>query len=173
LCSRQRVGSGDLYVGHDSNTFPVRQRDRVDRARDRHHNHEAIVDALASLDSLHPHPQDPTQATYAAKLVKAESRIDWTMPSAGIDRQVRAFNPVPGAEAILGGESLKVWEAAPAEGAGKPGEIIRAETELVVACGDGALALCVVQRAGGRRMAARDFLRGMRVSRGEVFASAH
>ncbi len=131
----------------------------------------AIVTALASLDTLRPQPQDPARATYAAKIAKAEARIDWSRSCIEIDRQVRAFNPAPGAEAILGGEVLKIWSAEPAVGAGRPGEVIRADGELVVACGDGALALRNVQRPGGKRMAIGDFLRGVRVSRGEVLAS--
>ena len=81
-----------------------------------------------------------------------------------IDRQVRAFNPAPGAETSFSGAMLKVWEAVPVEGTGKPGEILVADGDrLVVACAEGALALAEVQRPGGKRMAIRDFLRGARI----------
>jgi methionyl-tRNA formyltransferase len=129
---------------------------------------EAIVTALASPGSLLPRPQDSSNATYAAKVEKAEARIDWTLTSTQVDRQVRAFNPDPGAEALLAGGVLKIWEAEPVVGAGKPGEVLRVDDEFVIACGDGALALRRVQRAGGRPMLARDFLRGFRVARGEM-----
>ena len=81
----------------------------------------AIVEALGSLDRLAPQPQDESQATYAAKLDKAEARIDWRQPNVAIDRQVRAFDPVPGAETRLDSPPLKIWEAQPAPGPGAPG----------------------------------------------------
>jgi methionyl-tRNA formyltransferase len=132
---------------------------------------DAIVTALASLDSLRPQAQDPARATYAAKIAKGEARIDWARSCVEIDRQVRAFNPAPGAEANLAGEVLKIWAAEPAAGSGRPGEVIRADGELVVACGDGALVLRDVQRAGGKRMATGDFLRGVQLSPGDVLES--
>jgi methionyl-tRNA formyltransferase len=131
-----------------------------------------IVTALASLDSLRPRAQDSSRASYAAKISKAEAHIDWTLPSADVDRRVRAFNPAPGAESLLAGEVLKVWEAEPVPGTGKPGEILRADTEFVVACGEGALALRNVQRAGGKAMLARDFLRGFRLATGDLLGVA-
>ncbi len=123
---------------------------------------EAIVTALKSLGSLSPHLQDASLATYAAKVSKAEARLDWSRHHAELDRQVRAFDPSPGAEALLEGEVVKVWSAEPmAEGRGLPGSILRAQgDDLVVACGNGALRLRIVQRPGGRKMSAAAFLRG-------------
>jgi methionyl-tRNA formyltransferase len=121
----------------------------------------AIVEALARLDELEPRPQDCANATYANKITRADARIDWSQDSAVVDRHVRAFNPVPGAETSLAGEPLKVWRAEPAEAAGTPGEVVVAGVDrLVIACGQGSLALTEVQRPGGKRMAIRDFLRG-------------
>jgi methionyl-tRNA formyltransferase len=82
-----------------------------------------------------------------------------------VDRQVRAFNPAPGAEAALGGEIVKVWACEPVDGVqGSGGSILRAEgSELLVACGSGALRLTSLQRPGGRKMPAADFLRGNRL----------
>jgi methionyl-tRNA formyltransferase len=123
---------------------------------------QAIVAALADLQELSAKPQDEAQATYAHKVAKSEARIDWSRNSQEIDRQVRAFDPAPGAEAALAGETLKIWCAEPVAGVrGEPGAIVRAaEGELVVACGGGGLRLLVVQRAGGRKMPIADFLRG-------------
>ena len=123
---------------------------------------EAIVAALADLPEAPSQPQDDAQATYAHKVAKSEARIDWSKAAPEIDRQVRAFDPAPGAEATLAGEPLKIWSAEPVAGArGEPGAIVRAsEGELIVACGAGGLRLLVVQRAGGRKMAVADFLRG-------------
>ena len=123
---------------------------------------EAVLEALARLDALVAHPQDEGQATYAAKISKSEARMDWTRSCTELDRQVRAFDPAPGAEAEVAGEVLKVWSAEPlADAHGVPGTVIRAEADdLVIACGTGALRLRTLQKAGGRKMAAGDFLHG-------------
>ena len=121
----------------------------------------AIVEALARLDDLRACAQDGDKATYASKISRADARIDWARPSDLVDRHVRAFNPVPGAEAQVGAETLKIWEAEPVAGSGTPGEVIFADADrLVIACSQGALALGEVQRPGGKRLEIRDFLRG-------------
>ena len=128
-----------------------------------------IVAALARLDSLEPQPQDERLATYAAKVTRAEARIDWRRSAVEIDRQVRAFDPFPGAEAVLAGESLKVWCAEPVEGHGNPGEVLRSEaTGVVVACGAGALRLTRLQKPGGRKLPAAEFLRGTELAAGTL-----
>jgi methionyl-tRNA formyltransferase len=134
---------------------------------------ECIVEALARLDRLQPAAQDPALATYAAKIAKSEARIDWTRASGEIDRQVRAFNPVPGAEAQFQGQGLKIWEAEPVRASGAPSTILYADPRngLVVACGDGALRLLTVQRAGGKRLAAEAFLLGGRIQPGMTLAA--
>ncbi len=122
---------------------------------------EAIVEALARLDSLTPAAQDPARATYASKVTKAEARFDWSLPADEIARRVRAFNPAPGAEVELGGVPLKVWEVEALDtGSLAPGAISEASGELVVGSGRGAVRLLIVQRPGGRRMSAREFLKG-------------
>ena len=123
----------------------------------------AIVDALGRLDQLVPRPQDDMQATYAAKISRADARIDWNQSAGYIDRQVRAFDPTPGAEGLVGGETIKVWRAEPIDARGDPGQILPVGGEgLVIACGDGGLRISEVQRPGARRMSATDFLRGRR-----------
>jgi methionyl-tRNA formyltransferase len=134
---------------------------------------QASVEALAQIDSLHATPQDNAHATYAAKITKAEARIDWNRPCLEIDRAIRAFNPAPGAESRLDGETLKIWEASPAAGSGRPGEVLDAQAgRFVVGCADGALQLHVVQRPGGKRLAAADFLRGAPLARGTLLETA-
>jgi methionyl-tRNA formyltransferase len=131
---------------------------------------QAIVETLSRLDTLCPMEQDETRATYASKITKAEARIDWAQPNTVVDRRVRAFNPVPGAQTRFAGEVLKIWEAEPEPGCGAPGEVLVAEGgRLVVACAEGALALMEVQRPGGKRMPVRDFLRGARIVPGALF----
>ncbi len=134
---------------------------------------DAVVEALARLDALAPQPQEEAGATYAAKIAKAEARLDWTRGSAELDRRIRAFNPFPGAETELGAERLKVWEAEPIAAEGAPGEVLEArDGRLVVACGTGALRLSCLQRAGARRMQAPDFLRGTPLSPGTRLGTA-
>jgi methionyl-tRNA formyltransferase len=87
----------------------------------------AIVDALGRLDALRPEPQDDARATYAGKVSKVDARIDWGQPAAYIDRQIRAFDPTPGAEALLNGEPVKVWRAEPLDVRGLPGQILGIE----------------------------------------------
>jgi methionyl-tRNA formyltransferase len=123
---------------------------------------EAIVDALSRIDSLVPRPQDAGRATYAPKVAKSEAILDWNSSAEDLDRVVRAFDPTPGAQASLGGESVKIREAEPVSDlGGPPGTVLRASgDELIVACGSGALRIRRLQRPGGRNMVASEFLRG-------------
>ncbi len=128
----------------------------------------AIVEALARLDALTPEPQNDSQATYAAKLTKEEARLDWTRSAAELARAVRAFNPAPGAWTPFEGAPLKIWSARAVSGQGAPGAVIAAGDALVVATGDGALAVSELQPAGGKRMAAAAFCAGRALAPGVV-----
>ena len=131
----------------------------------------AIVEALEKLDTLTPEPQDDALATYAAKLGKEEARLDWTRPAARLARAVRGYNPVPGAWTLLAGAPLKIWAARAAAGSGAPGAVLPGEAELLVACGDGALAITELQPAGGKRMPAAAFLAGRALPPGTVLGA--
>lgn len=123
----------------------------------------SVVDALSRLDSLRPQPQDNAHATYAAKIGKDEARLDWQQDAALLARQVRAYNPFPGAFTVLGGKTVKIWgaRAVAIRATGDPGEIIPGQRdELIVACGTGALVLTELQPAGGKRMSAEAFIAG-------------
>jgi methionyl-tRNA formyltransferase len=134
---------------------------------------DLMVRALAALDrgSLGFAPQSQDGVTYAAKIDKAEARIDWTRPASEIHDKVRGLSPFPGAwfEADLGKgpERVKVLRTALAAGSGRPGTLL--SDDLAVACGTGALRLVEVQRAGARAMKAADFLNGAKVGPGAVF----
>ena len=131
---------------------------------------EAIVDLLPVLAEVKPSPQDDSLACYAAKIAKEEARIDWRLPAAMLDRSIRAFNPFPGASAQLDGEPLKIWRARTVAGSGAPGEILAVSPETVtVACGNGALALLEVQKAGGKRLPVAAFLAGHALTAGRRF----
>ncbi len=133
---------------------------------------QAIVAALSGLDGLTPERQDAALATYAAKLGKEEAQLDWTQPATTLARAVRAYNPVPGAWTLLDGAPLKIWAAEATAGAGFPGTVLRADAEgLVVAAGDGALALREIQPAGSKRMPAAAFLAGRPLAPGSRLGS--
>jgi methionyl-tRNA formyltransferase len=119
---------------------------------------QSLADAAAGR--LKAVPQAQEGVTYAHKIAKAEGAIDWAEPAAAIERRVRAFDPFPGASFELGGETVKLWQAVVcAEHAGPPGQVIEAEgNRLVVACGQGALELRLLQRPGGKRLSAAAFL---------------
>jgi len=103
--------------------------------------------------------------TYAHKIEKAESAIDWSQPAQAIGQRIRAFDPFPGASTRLGEETIKLWaglpEAGDAPAGAVPGQVLVADgAGVTVACGTGRLRLTTLQRAGGKRLAAADFLRG-------------
>ena len=136
---------------------------------------EGVAEAAAGR--LRARPQPAAGATYAAKIGKAEATIDWREPAAAIERRLRAFDPFPGARSVLGAETLTCWRGdvrdAPSDAPSvAPGEIVAIEVgAVVVACGEGRLALAELQRAGGRRMSAADFLRGHAPTPGARFQS--
>jgi methionyl-tRNA formyltransferase len=128
--------------------------------------------AAAAEGRLTRRRQPEAGATYAAKIAKAEATIDWREPAAVIERRLRAFDPFPGARSLLDGEPNTCWRGEVRVGAGgEPGEILSAEGGAVtVACGDGHLVLLELQRAGGKRMRAAEFLRGRAPRPGARFA---
>jgi methionyl-tRNA formyltransferase len=116
-------------------------------------------------------PQDDSQANYAAKISKEEARLDWTRPAAVLDRQIRAFNPFPGAYCLLDGVALKIWRARPVSDTGAAGSILAlGDGELHIACGVGALAISEVQKAGGKRLPISAFLSGHGLKVGDRLA---
>lgn len=129
-----------------------------------------MVEALAELEAgtLRLTPQSAEGVTYAKKIDKSETRIDWHKPARHVHDHIRALSPFPGAwceVSIAGkGERLKVLRSVVVDGAGPPGMLL--DDELTVACGSGAVRLVEVQRAGGRPLTAQDFLRGAKLARG-------
>ena len=123
---------------------------------------DAMVAALAEIEAGRARalPQPATGATYAPKIQKSETRLQWMRPAAELERAVRAFRPAPGATAQLGDEVLKVWRARVVDAEGAPGTVLDRGSRLVIACGESALEIEELQRPGGRRMSASDFLRG-------------
>jgi methionyl-tRNA formyltransferase len=129
-----------------------------------------IVDALRLLEQglLPATPQPQSGVTYAAKIAKDEAALDFNLPAVVLDRRIRAFNPFPGALAHLDGVALKIWRARPVAGAGQPGVILSADAHgVTVACGEGALLLCELQKPGGKRLPAEQFLQGFALLAGQ------
>jgi len=133
-----------------------------------------VVRALseAQRGQLTPVKQPEAGITYAHKIEKAEAAVDWQQSAAVIGRRVRAFNPFPAASAQLGAEVIKLWRACEENMAHsqKPGTVLSANAQGVrVACGEGVLRVTELQRAGGKRLNAADFLRGFPLTVGQCF----
>jgi methionyl-tRNA formyltransferase len=133
-----------------------------------------IVRALADAEAgqLQPVPQPDEGVSYAHKIEKAEARIDWSLPAETIARRIRAFDPFPGATGQLGAETVKLWraQALPQASEAQPGTVVDASAEGVrVTTGQGQLLVTELQRAGGKRLSAGDFLRGFELQAGQSF----
>lgn len=130
---------------------------------------DLMVEALALLErgELPLTPQTPDGVTYASKIDKAETRIDWSRPAGEVHDHIRGLSPFPGAwcEMVVAGkaERLKVLRTTLADGNGVPGSVL--DDRLAVACGNGAVRLLQVQRAGGKAVAAEEFLRGAKLGK--------
>lgn len=133
----------------------------------------AIVEALQLLERgrLAGVPQDDAQASYAAKLSKAEAQLDWTGTATQLARAVRAYNPFPIAHSTLNETPIKIWQASVRNGlAGEPGTVLSIEKNgIVVACGQDALCLEILQRANGKTLPAAQFVQGFAVHPGDRF----
>jgi methionyl-tRNA formyltransferase len=126
----------------------------------------ALLEWLAAPATPVPQPEDG--ASYAAKVAKAEARIDWAAGAAQIERQVRAFAPSPGAWFEAGGERIKLLDAETSDEDGAPGEVL--DDRLTIACGRGTLRPRLVQRAGRGAMSAEELLRGFAIPAGTRLA---
>jgi methionyl-tRNA formyltransferase len=138
---------------------------------------ELVVDALAGLEAgrLSATPQPSEGVTYAAKVAKAESWLDWRKTARELERLIRALNPTPGATARIAGSDFKIWQATLIDDQtdlNHPGAVKAVSSAgLVVACGAGALRLEIMQRAGSKRLHVSELLRGLRIEPGMRFAA--
>ena len=129
---------------------------------------DLMARALAALErgSLALTPQPERGVTYAAKIAKDETRIDWTKRASEVHNHIRGLSPFPGAWFELGGVRIKALRSTRGEGTGAPGAVL--DGHLTIACGDGAVRLAQVQRAGKQPMGAEEFLRGTAVKQGTM-----
>ena len=176
------LDTGDMLLVEQE---PIRDSDTTGSLHDRLAvlGARLVVEALeraAGGGDLRPVPQPPEGVTYAHKIDKAEAAIDWSQPAEVLARRLRAFNPFPGASTAWDGEVLKLWAGHPAageadpQGAGAvPGTVLSADASGVrVQTGRGALILTELQRPGGKRLGAADFLRGSGLSAGARLGGA-
>ncbi len=165
--------------GLDTGGVLLAQAVRIDEADTAQTLHDTLAAVGAQLvvralsEKPQPVAQDDSRATYAAKISKLEARLDWTCPASVIVRQVRAFNPVPGAQTSWNGQMLKIWDAEVVKSASAlPGTVIESGADgIVVATGEGAVRLLELQRAGGKKLAVKQFLGGMSVPAGSLLGS--
>ena len=131
----------------------------------------ALVEALSfmSAGGAVLQAQDAAAATYAPKISRDQARLDWHRDAASVERQVRAFDPMPGAWTLLDGAPVKLFGALPAVGSGQPGLVLAAADRLVVAAGSGAVAVREVQPAGRNRLTVEEWVRGRGIAAGSCF----
>lgn len=125
-----------------------------------------MAEVLAALDRFPPKPQPDVGVTYAAKIDKAEARLDFRLPAEAVEAQVRAFNPAPGAFFELRGERIQVLASAIDDGAGAPGEVL--DEALRIACGTAAIRPLMTRRAGRAALSVGELLRGFPIARGTL-----
>ena len=131
----------------------------------------AMVAALGRLEAgtATAVPQPDEGVEYAAKIDKAEARVDWERPADAIARTVRGLSPFPGAWTVLGGERVKLLGAVAVDGSGEPGTVLATREGIDVAAGSGAVRLTRLQKAGGKALDAAAFLNGTPLAKGDRF----
>jgi len=173
LAGDETSGVTIMQMDEGLDTGPMLSRQTLD-IRDR--NAGQVTEEMAKLgarllvewlnDPVPGEPQPIAGATYAKKIDKAETRIDWTRSSREVERQVRAFAPSPAAWFDANGERIKLLEAEVTDGSGAPGEVL--DDHLTIACGSGAIRPINVQRAGRAPMSAEELLRGFAIAKGTI-----
>jgi methionyl-tRNA formyltransferase len=151
--------------------FPIQANDTTASLHDRLAALGArlVVEALGRLPMV-AEVQSLEGVTYANKIEKAEALIDWQRSATELDRHIRAFNPFPGAQALFKGQTIKLWQAMPVAGSGRIGRVLAVDRkQITIACGEGALAIQELQKAGGKRLPVQQFLAGNSLLVGDCF----
>ncbi|MCH9848717.1 MAG: methionyl-tRNA formyltransferase [Betaproteobacteria bacterium] len=131
-----------------------------------------MVEAMQTLQEtghLAAEEQDESLVTYAHKLEKAESVLDWNKSAVELSRQIRAFNPFPVATTQFKGETCRIWFANAIEGQGMPGEVVELGNTIQVACGEGLLEIIELQMPGAKRQTAQQFIKGHHLQKKALF----
>jgi methionyl-tRNA formyltransferase len=171
------LDTGDILT---QRTTPIQPSDNAQTLHDRlaQLGAELLVQTIPDYvaGKIQPRPQPPEGVSHAPKLKKEDGRIDWNLPASAIVNRIRAFTPWPGAFTFLPQKPhpqlLKIWEASIVTQSGPPGEILSAhKSGIVVGCSQQSLRISLLQREGGRRMSASEFLAGHPLKVGEKFAA--
>ena len=129
-----------------------------------------IVETLEQLGRLSPELQASDGITYAHKIKKSEAMIDWQDDAETLSRRIRAFDPFPGMTAAIRNTPIKIWQAQADGDSGEPGAVLRVDGGgVLVACGQGAVFVTQLQKSGGKRLPAVEFLRGFPLHAGDRF----
>ena len=175
-----------MDVGLDTGDILTQERTPIDAADNSQTLHDRLANIGAELlartipqyvaGAIQQHAQPAEGATYAAKIKKQDGEIDWRQPARVIWNRIRALVPWPGAFTHLSAQPhpvlLKIWDAAPMDRSGEPGRILQADKSgIVVACGSDALMISLLQREGGRRLTAAEFLTGHPLKVGDTFGA--
>ncbi len=176
ILMNEGMDTGDILL---QETVPISDADTAATLHDKLADVGAslLVKTIDRLDpkEVTPQPQDSSKATYTKKITKSDAQIDWKRSPIEIFNQVRAYDPWPGCETMLGEKPLKIWKVAPAKESresGKPGEILSVEGgDVIVQAGRGAIRILELQMPGGRRMTAAEFLRGHVLKSGAILGS--
>ena len=134
-----------------------------------------IVDTLSALPQLQAKTQPTEGVTYAAKILKDEALIDWHLPALRLSQRIRAFDPFPGAHTLCDGQVLKIWSGLPVPStqSASPGSVLQLHSDAFdVATGEGVLRVHQVQRPGGKRISAAEFLHSQTLTVGMVLGQA-
>jgi len=163
------LDTGDMLL---KITCPIRPQDTAETLHDTLATLGAsgILQALSQLENaqLNPVAQDNQLASYAAKLSKEEGQLDWIRPAAELERAIRAYQPFPVASTNFNGTPLKIWQASVDTGSGAPGTVLALDKNtLLVACGEGALRLEILQKPNGKALLVSAFLQGFSLQVGD------
>jgi len=166
------LDTGDMLLSH---SCPIEPSDTAATLHDKLADlgGKSILEALRLLEEkcLKPVRQQDGEATYAAKLLKNEGRIDWRQDAQQIERAVRAFNPFPVCQAEYNGETVKVWQVSLVKQKGEAGRVLAIDKSgITVACGKDALRLEVLQRPSGKALPAAQFLQARTIKAGDLFS---
>ena len=169
------LDTGPVYL---QRSIPIGDTDTAASVHDRlaHVAAQALLEVLDGLSkgTITAHPQSSVGIEYAAKLTPRDSKIDWTRSAESVARIIHALNPTPGAVTLFRGQPVKLWRAVVQDSAGAaaPGTIVHVSSSgFRVACGQGTLSVTELQRAGGKRLSAAEFLRGFTLQVGEQFGA--
>ena len=166
----QKVDTGNMILRR---SMPIGPNETAGEVHDRmmYLGADAVLDTVRLIEqnNVPTFSQDNSLATKAPKIFKEDCRIDWRKPASFVHNHVRGLSPYPGAWTTHAENMVKVLLSRPTTGQGKPGEVLKADKSLVIACQEGALEILQIQQQGRKRLQAADFLRGYQLVAGEQF----